>query len=232
MTRFRVPLIALGAAVALLAAGCGGTSGASAGGATPTVSSLMSQMATATKQAQNVHLSGAVNNSGQNVRMNLDLAKAGGLAGTLGVAPSPDVYVLSTQGNVYIKVTAAYLQYLKAPAGACSSMCDKYLLATGSMKDLTGSVGWTQIIAPIAKNASPDGVNITGKKTVNGQQAWELKAGDGTVVDIAAQGTPYLLRISTPGSSGGMLNFTDWNNVTIPAPPPASQVVDISKLTG
>jgi hypothetical protein len=65
--------------------------------------------------------------------------------------------------------------------------------------------------------------------TVNGRPAWQMRASDGSTVYVAAQGPPYPLRL-TKGPS--RIDFTQWNSVTIPPPPPASQVVDLSQLTG
>ena len=59
--------------------------------------------------------------------------------------------------------------------------------------------------------------------------AWQMRASDGSTVYVAAQGPPYPLRL-TKGSSRA--DFTQWNSVTIPPPPPASQIVDLSQLTG
>jgi hypothetical protein len=56
-----------------------------------------------------------------------------------------------------------------------------------------------------------------------------MRASDGSTVYVAAQGPPYPLRL-TKGPS--RIDFTQWNSVTIPPPPPASQVVDLSQLTG
>jgi hypothetical protein len=47
--------------------------------------------------------------------------------------------------------------------------------------------------------------------------------------EVAAQGPPYPLRL-TKGPSRA--DFTQRNSVTIPPPPPASQIVDLSQLTG
>jgi hypothetical protein len=63
--------------------------------------------------------------------------------------------------------------------------------------------------------------------TLNGQPAWQMRAGDGSMVYVAAQGAPYPLRV-TKGVSRA--DFTQWNAVTIPPPPPAGQVVDLSQL--
>jgi len=63
--------------------------------------------------------------------------------------------------------------------------------------------------------------------TVNGQPAWQMRLHDGSVAYVAAQGVPYPLRLM---KGSDRIDFTQWNAVTIPPPPPASQVVDLSQL--
>lgn len=228
MNWFRIPVIAASAAAALLASGC--SSGTSAGpSATPSVASLITNMATAVKQAQSVHLAGAVPNDAQHYQMNLSLTKTGEVSGTIQVG-SASFVLLATQGKTYIKVNADFLNYLKVPAAMCSLFCDKYLVAPGSMKSLTSSASFSGIVLPIAQGATPAGLTMSGQATINGQPTWVLDAKDGSKIYIAAQGKPYLLRVTPPGNSSGELDFTQWDSATIPPPPPASQVVDISKL--
>jgi len=54
-----------------------------------------------------------------------------------------------------------------------------------------------------------------------------MRLHDGSVAYVAAQGVPYPLRLM---KGSDRIDFTQWNAVTIPPPPPASQVVDLSQL--
>jgi hypothetical protein len=54
-----------------------------------------------------------------------------------------------------------------------------------------------------------------------------MSVGGGGTVYVAAQGTPYPLRL-VKGSN--RVDFTQWNSATIPPLPPANQVIDLSKL--
>ncbi len=249
MAGFRFPVIALAASAALLAAGCGSSSGSGSGSgsggvsgasasagsstsATPSVSSLLSGMTTAFNQARSVHAAGTMATSGQTLMLDMSFTKTGEVSGTMAVGGA-SFYVLLTNGKAYIKVNAAFLKYVKAPAISCSLLCGKYLLASGSLKGLTDSVSWSGMLAPIMKGPGASGASITGQATVDGQQAWVLKASDGSIGYIAAQGPPYLLRLTPPAGQGtGSIDFTQWNSATIPSPPPASQVIDLSQLTG
>src|SRR5262249_12063048 len=83
---------------------------------------------------------------------------------------------------------------------------------------------------------TPDGpVTKAGTKTINGQPAIGL--GDsgpnpGTLW-IAATGAPYPLLVEgKAGSTGGSLTFSEFGQPVSPTPPPANQIVDMSKLGG
>jgi hypothetical protein len=51
---------------------------------------------------------------------------------------------------------------------------------------------------------------------------------DGYTLIVAGKGTPYPLAIS--GRNGEYLDFSDWNGVTLPPPPAASQLVNLSEI--
>jgi hypothetical protein len=59
---------------------------------------------------------------------------------------------------------------------------------------------------------------VPGTKQVNGQAAVDLSDGQGGNLYVVAQGTPYLLRISAPGSAG-TLNFSEFGVAKIPTAP-------------
>jgi hypothetical protein len=224
--RFRISGIALAVSVVLLVAGCGNSSG-------PSASTLLSDMQTAVNKAQSVHIAGTATQNGQTAILDVSLTKSGNLAGTI-KSGATDIYVIVTGGKAYIKLNAAFLKQLGVAARFCAQMCGKYLVATGSdVQSITGSLSMSSFFKGGFKNINPNGAQVSGPRTINGQSAWAVTASDGTGY-IASQGKAYLLRItSTSTSSGtGTLNFTQWDAVTIPPAPPASQIVDTSKLTG
>ncbi len=238
MTRYRIPVIALAAATGLLATGCGSTqagSSTSTGAslsATPSVTSLISSMKAAFNTAHSFHGSGSAAQGGQTIKLDVSVNKAGEISGTMAIGGA-SFYVLLTQGKTYIKVNAAFLNYVKAPSGSCALLCGKYMLAGSAFKGLTDTLSWSGLLGQVTKTFTASGSSITGQATVNGQRAWLIKAKDGTIVYVAAQGPAYLLRILLPASQGGgSVDFTQWDSATIPPPPPASQVVDLSKLSG
>jgi hypothetical protein len=229
MTKIRWAAIPVLAMTLLGAAACGsGNSGASA--APPPPKTLANEARTAMKQAHSVHVSGTFTDNGRRVGLNLSLTRSGDLSGQLSTNGA-GFSVLSTGGSAYVKLTGAFLRYAHLPTAACSLVCGKYLKVPASQAgSLTGSLSMSSLLNDASKN--PGNVHNAGTATVNGQRAWILKGSDGTTAYVAADGTHYLLRLVPPAAKQGRLDFTQWNNVTIPPPPPSNQVVDLSKLTG
>jgi hypothetical protein len=138
--------------------------------------------------------------------------------------------VLSTGGTSYIKVSRSFLVNVAgAPASACTVMCGKYLkLSSGASADMLGSLSMTSLLHQMTKSAPA--IHYTGMATVDGQRVWVARGSDGATAYVAAHGKPYLIRLVGKSGGTGQIDFTDWNSVTIPPAPPASQVVDTSQL--
>jgi hypothetical protein len=214
---------------ALLAAGCGG----SGSGSPPSATALAGQMRSAIKGATSVHVTGTVAESGQTIHMDLSLTRSGSMSGTIGIGPAP-ITILATGGKVYMKMTAAALSTMHLPSSACAMVCNKYLvLPAAQAQGLTGNMGWSQLLNPSTSKYNPGpGTKVTGPVTINGQSAWKVSDNSGTGY-VAASGPAYPLRITPPRGQGiGEIDFSQWNSVKIPSPPPASQQVNLSKLGG
>ena len=218
---------AAAAAVLLGAVACG-SGGSSATPAAPAPATLVREVKAAIQHASSVHVSGSITQTGKQLGLDLSMTRAGELSGELS-ASGAGFFVLSTHGSTYIKVTGAFLRYAHLSTTACTLMCGKYLkLTTSQAQSMTGSLSMATLLG--TAKTSPH-VRYVGTATVNGQRAWVLRGSDGTTAYVAAQGTHYLLRLVPPGGKG-RLDFTQWNAAKIPAPPPSSQVVDLSQLHG
>jgi hypothetical protein len=229
MNMLRLAARPAAAVAVLLGAVACGSGGSPAAAKAPAPATLVREVRTAVQHASSVHVSGSITQAGKQLGLDLSLTRAGGLSGRLS-ASGAGFFVLSTHGSTYIKVTGAFLRYAHLSTTACTLMCGKYLKLTSSQaQGMTGSLSMATLLGGTAKT-SPHVRNV-GTATVNGQRAWVLRGSDGTTAYVAAQGNHYLLRLVPPGGKG-RLDFTQWNAVKIPAPPPPGQVVDLSQLHG
>jgi hypothetical protein len=174
--------------------------------------------------ASSVHLTATFVQGGSNGGLNVSLTRSNDLYGQITYNNRP-VTVLVTQGHAYLKVTAAALTAMGLPSAACVLVCDKYLkMSAGQSKSILGGLGWSALVG---QSSSMPRLHYVRTVSMNGQPAWEMSVGGGGTVYVAAQGTPYPLRL-VKGSN--RVDFTQWNSATIPPLPPANQVIDLSKL--
>lgn len=220
----------------LLVAGCGGggSGTATAGGSSaasvpasagppPDTATLRQQVKSAMAKATSVHVSAVVSQGGSNVSVNMSMTRSGDMSGTMSAHRTP-VSVLVTRGHTYLKVSSGLLKSQNLPSAACALMCGKYLkVPSGQAKGMLDGLDMSSLLGQV----SVPQLSYVRTVTVNGQPAWQMRASDGSTVYVAAQGPPYPLR-ATRGSS--RIDLTQWNAVTIPPPPPASQVIDLSQL--
>jgi hypothetical protein len=212
------------AALAAILAGCG-SSAPSSPPRSPTVT--ITQMKTAVHAASSVHLDGVLNNSGRPVALDIGLLRSGGFSGTIAYNGIP-LTLTDTGGRVYVKATPAFLKELKVSSALCSLMCGKYVEMTSAQSSaLAGNLTMRKLLGSLT-GTLPRFADA-GTTTVRGQQAQVLRAPDGSMLDVAATGTAYPLRAIGKGNNS-RLDFTQWNSVPRPAAPPASQVIDISRL--
>src|SRR5215831_7114015 len=223
------PAAAVVVVSALFVAGCGGggsgPAGTASAGPPPDPAALGKQVESAVKKAASVHISAALKQGGDNISLNMTMTRSGDMSGGLAVNHAP-VVVLVTHGQTYLKVTSALLKLQHLPAAACGRMCGKYLKVPASQaKSMLGGMTLTSLLNPMTSGV-PDWTYVR-TVTVDGQATWQMRDAGGTTAYVAAHGPPYPLRLAK-GSEH--LDFTLWNAATIPPPPPASQVVDISQL--
>ena len=236
MKAWRWPAGSAAVLAVLLVAGCsGGSSGtattggsspasvSASAGAPPDSAALRQQVKTAMAKATSVHISAMVSQGGSKVSVNMSMTRSGDMSGTVSADQTP-VNVLVTQGHTYLKVSPGLLKSQHLPSAACALVCGKYLKTpNGQAKGMLNGLDMPSLL----RQMSATSLTYVRTVTVNGQPAWQMRASDGSTVYVAAQGPPYPLRV-TKGVSRA--DFTQWNAVTIPAPPPASQVVDLSQL--
>jgi hypothetical protein len=227
MIGFRVSGIALAFSAVILAVGCGG------GSSNPSADSLISGMEAAVHAARSVHISGSIVMQGRDVKIDMSFSRSGDVSGS--VSAGPVAYsIIVTRGKTYLAPNSAYLKQQGVPAKYCPVLCGKYAnLGSSAQQGVSSSLSMSAILGRALKTLNPRGMTVTGKQAVNGQTAWVLTASDGTGY-ISAQGKPYLLRVTGTGigtgGTGSSVDFTQWNAVAVPGPPPASQMVDRSKL--
>lgn len=212
-------------AVGLAVSACGSTPGSEP------ASQIVPELQAAALRASSVHVTGLLIEKKQTTTLNVSI-KGSSVAGYVGPNSTP-FYVLSLNGQSYVKLSAAFLNSEKAPASLCATVCGKYVaLPPGSTTQITNLLSMQQLDQQVFLNRSM--TSAAGSScdfspaTVHGQPVLQCRQGNSTL-DVAAHGVPYLLYWTGP--SGQHLAFTQWNSVVLPAAPPPSEVVSASDLS-
>ena len=186
-------------------------------------------MKLAVRAATSVHLNGTLTGTGSaTVGLDVGLTRSGGFSGTVTQGGIP-LTVIDAAGKVYIRATRAYLSELNVPAAVCSVICGKYVAMSPANSDaLAGQLTMSQMLQSVT--GSLPAFTNAGMQTINGQRVQVLHGADGSTLAVAATGPPYPVEAVSPAGRRGELAFSHWNSVPKPVAPPASQVVDLSKL--
>jgi hypothetical protein len=241
----------VGLAAACLAGGCGGgsetTSATTTAATTSTASTsalaglsadqVLAKSKAAATSAKSVHVVGQIVQSSGNTAFDLKLTDQPGATGTIELGGGK-VEIVRIGGDVYFKAdektlasglggNSAELAKLVAGRYIKGPLTDPRL--TGftqltSLKDFTANV-----LDPSGSISRVDGKPIDGVPTVGLRN--DNKDNGGTLY-VADEGEPFPLLIEalTGRSDTGNLRMKEWNaDVTI-TPPPADQVIDLSKL--
>jgi hypothetical protein len=242
--RLKLATVAAAAAATVVLSACGSAgqspsasgSGSAPPGSSPAASprsaaATVTSMKLAVRAATSVHLNGTLTGTGSaTIGLDVGLTRSSGFSGTVTQGGIP-LTIIDADGKVYILATRAFLAELNVPAAVCSVMCGKYVAMSPAKGDaLAGQLTMSQMLQSVT--GSLPAFTNAGTQTVNGQRAQVLHGADGSTLAVAAAGTPYPVEaISPPGGRGGIV-FSRWNSVPKPVPPPASQVIDLSKLGG
>jgi len=213
----------------LLAAGLAASGCSSPPAGSKTAAKLMPQVQALARGAKSVHITGSAIQGAQTFTMNVSFSGTSA-AGTIG-SGGGRFYLMLLNGNAFIKLNAAFLKEAKLPASACTTACGKYVqLPAASISQLTGAFTMHALVNQAFSTKTIDSAAASGcvfsPATLDGQPVLQCHQG-GYTVDVAAHGNPYMLLITGPNEH---IAFSDWNSVTLPPPPPARQVINLSKL--
>jgi hypothetical protein len=191
----------------------------------------MPKVQAASDAAVSVHVAGSVAKGTQTTTIDVRLY-GNSVAGNLG-AYGTTFYVLSVNGESFVRLNAAFLRVENAPASVCAQICGKYVeLPASSASQIIGLLSMQQLISEVFNSNNMSSAAASGcvfsPTTLGHLPVLQCRQG-GYTVDVAADGEPYLVYWSGP--HGQHLTFSDWNAVTPPTAPPANEVVSLSDLS-
>ncbi|HXB14914.1 MAG TPA: hypothetical protein VNV44_04130 [Solirubrobacteraceae bacterium] len=217
----------LAAALAIVLAGCGGSSSGN-GIESKSPDQILEATKQAAKSATSVHIAGSIVTGGKPISLDMELAAGKGGKGTIS-QEGFTIRIIQTHGRVYINGTSAFYQHVGG-AAAATLLQGKWLEVPANSGELASLADLTDLSKLIDTALASHGtLEKGGTATVEGQKAVKLTdSTKGGSLYVAATGTPYPLQIAKSGSESGKVVFDRWNQpVTLSAPPGA---IDIGAL--
>ncbi|MFG2720639.1 hypothetical protein ACGFW5_20405 [Streptomyces sp. NPDC048416] len=234
-TRTSVAVAALGLCLAGTAA-CGGGGDEAFKG--QSADQIAAKAVEATRQAESMHMKGTVVQSGgQKVGIDLAVDSQKNCQGTVTNAQAVSD-IRHKDATLYVKGNSAYWQASLKQQPQSEKMvpkvADKWVRVPADDDQLTGLCDKQGLLASMDEDKSErQGMSRGDTTTIDGKKAVELKKQkDGATQSmfVAADGKPYVLKVTTTGTKAETTVFTDYNKPVDPPQPPADQTVDLKQL--
>jgi hypothetical protein len=224
----RRALIGLLAAVAVIAAGCGGGSKTN-GEASKPPEQVLKDAKQAALSAKAVHVSGSIVDAGQPLTLDLTIVTGKGGKGEMSESHL-QFEIVRVGDRAYIKGSDAFLRKFAGNAAA-QLLRGKWLQGSSTQGDLKALAPLTDISKLFNGALGTHGkLQNKGETTYKGQKAVAIvDTTQGGTLYVSATGTPYPIAIEG-GKNKGAVTFDNWNKtIDIVAPKGA---IDMSKLAG
>lgn len=220
--RTRAPVLFL---ALVLLAGCGGSGGG--GEAAKPATQVLADASEAAGSARTVHVTGQINEGGEHIGIDLNLAKGKGATGSM-TLDGKSFDFIRLGDTVYIRGSKAFLKLYAGPAG--SVLEGKWLKTSatqGQLREFEPLTDTTALFGLLRRSHGK--LKVDGVTSYAGTQAIELvDTSDHSKLYVAATGTPYPVAITGPTKAAGAIKFGDWNEkVSITAPKGA---IDLAKI--
>jgi hypothetical protein len=184
----------------------------------------------ALKAAPSLTLDLAVTSGSDKMKGRLQMDRKGHCVGTMSMGAQGSFAIVQTGGKAWIKPDDAFLKQL-AGAEATKLMSGKYI-GGSTAKDMSSFCDLTDFTKEIGGD-TPEKVTKIGPATVDGIPTVAISATnkDGkSTIYVATQGTPYPVKIVHDGEDAGTVLLSGFDKPVVAVAPPASQVIDPSKL--
>lgn len=165
---------------------------------------LADAAADALEAAGSVRVQGSMGMYGS--KADLDMRLQGGDVDAEMVIDGQRMRILLSGGDLYLQAAASFWEQQGLPGSLVDAMADTWVLTPPD--PLLGAEEMTLAVLA-AELRSPTGATIAEQVTageLDGEPVWLVESSDGSVLAIAAEGTPYPLETTTPGMGSARLS--------------------------
>jgi hypothetical protein len=218
--------LAAGALAALLLTACGGSD--DNGESAKKGPQVAADAAGALEKAGAVHLTGTGTSNGAAMKLDLHL-QGGDATGTISEGGN-SIKLVGTGGKLYVQASSGFWTQAGIPDSAAGGLAGKWVIVPSSAAAQVLPFTLSSLADELRHPSGATVKDAVSTSTLNGQKVVVVTQTDGSVLDVAATGTPYPLRTVDKGKEAGAVNASDFGKkVTITAPTGA---LDLSQLGG
>jgi hypothetical protein len=210
-------------------AACGSSSSSSGNGvANKSANDILKASSTAIQGATSVHVSGALADSGQSIKLDLHILSGKGATGSM--SQNGLSFKIVTDGKfVYINGSPGFWKHFGGSAAA-TLFQGKWLKAPATSSDFASLTSLTDLHKLAQSLVTGHGTLSKGStSTVDGQKVIAVKDSQGQLY-VSTTGKPYPIQIAKKGSGSQHVDFDSYN-ASVSLTPPAKSI-DISQLQG
>lgn len=211
-------------------AACGSSSPSGNGVAAKSPSAILSSATTAIQGAKSVHVSGALSDGGQSIKLDLNILSGQGAKGSMS-QNGLSFQLIASGKYVYINGSPAFWKKFGGIAAA-TLFQGKWLKAPANSSSFASLSSLTNLHSLAQALLTGHGTLSKGSTTtVNGQKV--IAVTDSTKSSklyVATTGKPYPIEIAKTGSAAQHVDFDNYNAPVSLTPPAKS--IDISQLQG
>jgi hypothetical protein len=199
-----------------------------------TVAQVEAKTVADAKASSSLTLKGSIVQSGQAISVDLGIKPGQGCTGAIGEGAKGSFKMIVIGKTIYMNPDAAFWKAnAGAEANAAIALVHGRYLKVSSSGSSEASLGDICDVSTIfSTNGKPDKVTKGAVTTLGGNRVLQLKNSDGSVAYVTDASKPQLVEIAAPKgdkNGTGAVTVTTGAPVTL-TPPPASQVIDGSKL--
>ena len=211
-------------------AACGSSSPSGNGVAAKSPSDIVSSATTAIQGAKSVHVSGALSDGGQSIKLDLNILSGQGAKGSMS-QNGLSFQLIASGKYVYINGSPAFWKKFGGVAAA-TLFQGKWLKAPANSSSFASLSSLTNLHSLAQALLTGHGTLSKGSTTtVNGQKVIAVTdSSKSSKLYVATTGKPYPIEIAKTGSAAQHVDFDNYNAPVSLTPPAKS--IDISQLQG
>jgi hypothetical protein len=211
-------------------AACGSSSPSGNGVAAKSPSDILTSATNAIQGAKSVHVTGALSDGGQSIKLDLNILSGQGAKGSMS-QNGLSFQLIASGKYVYINGSPAFWKKFGG-AAAATLFQGKWLKAPANSSNFASLTSLTNLHSLAQALLTGHGSLSKGSTTtVNGQKVISVTdSSKSSKLYVATTGKPYPIEIAKTGSGAQHVDFDNYNAAVSLTPPAKS--IDISQLQG